>query len=85
MVLRFLTTYADFLSCVEELLIKQHRNDIKRFVLLDDITNECVFVPKKKKKFHEKGDPIIVLSYRGKQSVKLHRFMKKEYPSCTNK
>lgn len=51
--------------------------------LKDDHTLHSPFKRKPRQIYHVPGDPIIKVTYRGKQSVSLYQHLRKKYPKCT--
>lgn len=61
----------------------RHGLNINLFELSDDVETVCRFRNHPKNVFHEPGDPIIIIDYRGKQSERLHQVLRKKYSKCT--
>lgn len=70
--------FGEFLESLHELFIS-HGMDLGRFELKDDIQSICPFSSHQKTGVYQDGDPIEVLTYRGRQSVRFHHLMRRKY------
>lgn len=76
------SSYDIFISQLK-LHISFQGSSLDPFNLKDDSTSKCAFQNHVKRVFHVPGDPIIILPYRGPQSVRLHRMLRYKYSACT--